>query len=375
MEVVRKEIVGENAWNHDHEGDDKLEKGGEDNAPLAFGEGFGAESALDDVLVEAPIKEVWNPEPQQESRPRDVGVLQWSHHVELATRAIGAVSHQSLAVAPVVQEPEAVPGPGVLEVLHGGLRIGDLRGDEGFRWGVSKGLHGQPHDDCAAKDKPRSPDEIGPCAGLETTRKNIGRREDSDEPATGHQIPQDRQTRVISRDELRTAENDGCGRDHHQHKYCQKCHDDACREAEAVFEEFRNRVNSGAQKPRKEEKCHQHQRDRRHPLIRRYGHAKPICGRAGHSHKLLGGDIGRDEGEAHQPPGEAPTGKKVAARTALLGAAFIAGLPDAKRDHTNNGDGKEGEFKDQIHGIYERLGKFEDALLSQKFSGVSRKMP
>ena len=48
---------------------------------------------------------------------------------------------------------------------------------------------------------------------------------------------------------------------------------------------------------------------------------------AGHADELLGRDVGGDQGEADQPPGQAAAGEEVAGG-AFIGVDFIPAFPD-----------------------------------------------
>ena len=259
--------------------------------------------------------------------------------MEFASRAVRAVLDDGFAVAAVIQQDESVQRVGVFQVLDGRLGVGDFGGDEGFSGSFAEGVHGEPHDDSAAHDEAGTPDEVGPSAGLETARENIGRRENADEPATGHEITEEGCACVVTGNEFRTAEDHRGGRHDHEDKNREKRHGETRGEAEAVFEEFRNRVDAGAEEAGQKEKRHQHERDGGHPFVGRHGHSQPVRGRAGHADELLRRDIRGDQRKADEPPSETATGEEVAAGAGTL-ATFIAGFPDAKRNHADYGDGE-----------------------------------
>ena len=66
-----EQVEGHDAGEDDDERDDELQGGGEHDAFLALGERFRAERPLGDVLVEAPVEEVRDPQADDQRRPRD----------------------------------------------------------------------------------------------------------------------------------------------------------------------------------------------------------------------------------------------------------------------------------------------------------------
>ena len=70
LHVRGEEVEGDDPG-HDHdEGYQELEEGGENDAALALRERCRPEGALGNVLVEAPVVEVRDPEADDEGRPR-----------------------------------------------------------------------------------------------------------------------------------------------------------------------------------------------------------------------------------------------------------------------------------------------------------------
>ena len=54
-----------------------------------------------------------------------------------------------------------------------------------------------------------------------------------------------------------------------------------------------------------------HQRDSGQPFIPGNGHAHPVGRFSGHPHKLFRGNVGGNQGETHQPPGQTAAGKEI----------------------------------------------------------------
>ena len=90
LQIIAVQVVGQDAGNHHYKRDDELEERGEHNAHLAFRQGLGSQRTLHDVLVQAPVEEVGNPETQAKGRPRDFRIVSRTDHVELAAHGIHA---------------------------------------------------------------------------------------------------------------------------------------------------------------------------------------------------------------------------------------------------------------------------------------------
>ena len=92
-----KHHVGHNARNDHDERDEQLEEGRESQALLRFGQRFGGKCPLDDVLVEAPIVEVGDP--QSTNQHRDAwqivvfGVISGQNQVHSVASHISEMAH------------------------------------------------------------------------------------------------------------------------------------------------------------------------------------------------------------------------------------------------------------------------------------------
>ena len=86
-----------------------------------------------------------------------------------------------------------------------------------------------------------------------------------------------------------------------------------------------------AQEERQKEEGHDDQRNGRQPLVAGRGQPLVISCLAGHAHKLLGGNIGRDQRHTDQPPLETAARQEVG-----LAVALVATLPNANPHHDND---------------------------------------
>ena len=79
---------GRDARENDDDGHQELQEGRENDAFLSFPEALGRQRSLDDVLIEAPVRDVHDPQPAKEHRqPRQIVVV----------RVVGREDHRELA--------------------------------------------------------------------------------------------------------------------------------------------------------------------------------------------------------------------------------------------------------------------------------------
>ena len=321
---------------HDDEWDHQFQQRGKDDTFLTLGQRLRPQRALRDVLIQSPIEEIRNPQPDHQRSPRDRRIGQRPHHVCLAIRQ-----------RPSVEVPEPLQGSGVLEAVDGHLLIA-RRLDEFFRSGVGQNRQGEKEHDRPACDERRALQQIGPGTRLEAAGKHVDRRQRADDPAADRDVPQiiagHGHALEIARDDLGSRINDRGGRHADQDDQRGNRHDQAGKRVVAVLEKLRNRVDAAAEERGQEDKGHHDERDGGHPLVTGDRHAQPVGCLATHSHELLGRDIGGDQRESHQPPGQAAARQEV-----ILGPVFAVrllprALPQPNGDNGHHEDDEDDEI-------------------------------
>ena len=81
--VCREKVEGDYSGDYNYKGNYQFKARRKYYALLPFREARRAEGSLNDVLVEAPIVEIGNPQANYESRPRNFRVVGWQEHREL----------------------------------------------------------------------------------------------------------------------------------------------------------------------------------------------------------------------------------------------------------------------------------------------------
>lgn len=159
------EVEGDDTGDDDDEGDEEFHPGGEHDTALALGEGGGAERALGDVLVEAPVVEVGDPYAEEEGGPGEDGVGGGKEH-----------GH-----AGFIEVPEALDTAGVgVEGVDDDCAAEGVGDGGGFRGGAELG-EGEEHDDGAADDEGATLEEVGPGAGFEAAGGDIDHGDEADD--------------------------------------------------------------------------------------------------------------------------------------------------------------------------------------------------
>ena len=335
-QVLVVEVIGQDTGDDDHEGDEQLEESREHDTELTLLQALGSEGALHDVLVEAPVEEVGNPETEQVNRPRHDRVVLLAHHVQLAADAVDAVLHGT-----GIEVPEAVEA--IRESVAGGSEgIAGVvsRAGSGINDGLGQGVHatqgrnGVVSHHTAAYDECCAPDQVRPSAGLEAADKHVDRSADGHDDAARGEA------------EVKVDGNDGGTRIDHrsggntdQDEQVDNSHRDTRDAVETLLQELRNGVHTALEEHGQEGESHNDEHDGRQPFITRNGEAQPVRCLAAHAHELLRGNVRRQQGETHQPPAETATGQEVIRRA--VPAAFLllvssAGLPDAQADDTDD---------------------------------------
>ena len=271
--------------------------------------------ALGDVLVQAPVVEVRDPQTQQKGRPRQHLVIRGQEHV-----------HPYL-----VQFPETVNRPGILgkgfeahgagfDVFHKSKLI---RRSAEF-------LECENHDNRTAEDQRAALNQVGPGARLQSAGRHVHHRNKAN-----HQSGF-RHRNIVAHlarhrvDRQRPGVGDRAQQNHVDEK-CRHRHDRPRRGIVADFQKLRHRIDARPQEVRQKGKSHDHERYRRHPFVAGNRQAD-VAGRvAAHAHQLLRGNISGNQGESDQPPFQAPAGQEVVF-TGLLVPAF----PKPDGDHRGN---------------------------------------
>jgi hypothetical protein len=220
------------------------------------------------------------------------------------------------------------------ELLGRDARVGG-RGREGGRIRLAQGMHGVVHHDPAADNQGGALKQVGPRAGLQSAREDVDGGRDADNPAGDREVAQveteQRLALEVHADDLRAGVDDG-GRGHaDENDHGADGHDGAGEDVVAVFEKLGDRVDAALEEGGQEYERDENQRDGGHPLVTGDGHAQPVGRLAAHADELLRGDVGGDEREADQPPGQAPAGEKV-----VLPRFLFAALGNADRDHAGH---------------------------------------
>ena len=100
----------------------------------------------------------------------------------------------------------------------------------------------------------------------------------------------------------------------------------------AVLQELGHGENARLEEVGQEEERDNDQCDGCHPFIARYSQPEPLCRAAAHPYELLGGDIGGDQAEADQPPGQTSTGEEVVLGILVRVVVVALALPETDAD-------------------------------------------
>jgi len=100
------------------------------------------------------------------------------------------------------------------------------------------------------------------------------------------------------------------------------------------------------QKRRNEEEGNDDERDGGHPLIAGDRHPQPVRRLAAHADELLGRDVGRDQRETDQPPGQTAAGEEVILSSVLAVDLLAPALPEADADDDHHEDHEHDDVDD-----------------------------
>ena len=341
-QIIAVQIVGQNAGYHYHERDDQFEESGEHDAHLAFRQGLGSERTLHDVLVEAPVKKVGNPQAQAKGRPRDFGIVRRTDHMQLAAHSVHAAGRIPGIKFKETRYPVPEAVGRIPQGSHRSPGIGGCGLHQVIRICSAQGHQGKIGHYAAAYNQGGAPEQVRPGTGLQTAHEYIhGTAECDDDAADGNIAKVDTHGAVAGKEygnHLGPGVNNAGGRHAHQNQERSNSHQGTCRSIIALFQEFRNGIHPAFQQFGKETESHDHQRNGGQPFITGNRHAHPVGGLAGHAHKLLRGNIGGNQGKADEPPGQAAAGQEIVGSALCFLFFFrllrITALPDTQSNDT-----------------------------------------
>ena len=216
----------------------------------------------------------------------------------------------------------------------------------------------EDRDERSAQQKGYALEQVRPDHGREAAVDGVGARRDPDQPDTQDDVYlEDRAQRESAGVENRRQRHEHV-REHHE-----RGHDRARPDIEAVFEVFGNGVDARLQKLRQEEKGRNDQGDGGRPFVAGDGKAQVVPA-PGHTHELLGRDVGGDQGESDQPPGQLTSRKEVVFRGGFVPGG-VQRYPDDDRNERTERDDVErmqrhgGEYRER--GTAGALSGSEDA--------------
>ena len=105
----------------------------------------------------------------------------------------------------------------------------------------------------------------------------------------------------------------------------------------AELQVLRDRVDAGLQEPGQEEESDQHEGNRGHPFVAGDGEAE-VVSLARHADEVLGRDVGRDERETDQPPGQVAPGQEVVACVVLSAGGVQRDAHHEEQEADEGGD-------------------------------------
>ena len=307
--------VGDDARNNHDQRKDHFHARGEEKAFLRFSERFRGQSALDDVLVEAPVIHVRDPHPADQhpdaGKVVEFGMSLVQNHVELVARGIHHMGEAGQNAAIGCERVE-----------------GDEGGEE------------------SAHDKQHDLDHIRPGHRGQAAVQRIGGGQDAEEEDARHEVG------AIA------DAHDGVDRLRAEVEHRGQVHEDEQRDpehgqngfqgaVETLLDELRDGVQALLDEDRKQELGHEDEREGRHPFVRSDGQADGEA-RTRHADELLGRDVRGDERGADSPPGQCLTGEEIVVGVGLM-TFFGAGDPQSQSD---DGQDVKGENDDVDHGAF-----------------------
>ena len=305
----RVEAEGHDAGDDDDERQDHLEAARERQPALSLLQRLARQRPLDDVLVAAPVEQVGHPHAAQE-------------HAEARQQLVGVLARaRVVGVDQLARAQDHVEA--VRQVLH---QLDEARqhaaaGPVGRAVGVER-QHGREQ---SAADEHDHLHHVGPGDGLQAAVDRVDGREDGQpgdppEQRHAHDALQRESAEVEDRRQV----------DEHVDQEPEHGQERPHAAVVALLQELRHRKDAFFEVDREEEVGDHQERHRRHPLVAGDGQAQAEA-RAGHSDKLLGRDVRRDQRGADGPPRERLAGQEV-----VLGVLDVALLlardPEADAD-------------------------------------------
>eukprot|EP01136_Pigoraptor_vietnamica_P011867 Opistho-1_new@51206 len=256
-EVGRKHHRGDPRQHDDHR-HQQLEKGGEHDALLRFGQALRRERTLDDILVEPPIGQVRDPHAADQHR--DAGQI-------LVEGVVGGQDHVEMPRQFAGQAAEAPD---------------DARVTADF---AERDARNQQ----TAQNKQRDLDDVGERDRLQPAVKLVEQRKAAEREQRDILIDP---RHLVDRD--RTEPHDRCEVHEDIEREPEDRHQRADVGAVALFEELRHREDLVADEDRKKKFADDQQRERRHPFVGGDRQTDRIA-RSRHADDLLGRNIGGDQ--------------------------------------------------------------------------------
>ena len=288
--VLRHHVGGDARNDHD-ERQDELQAGGKQDTALTFLQRLGRQRPLDDVLIEAPVVDVGHPHAAH--KHTDAGQV----HVFRM---------------PLVQDHREFVGRRRVNRLEAGPHAAPA----GHRVQCEVGR------DQAAKDEENHLDHIRPGDRRKPAVQRVGRREGREaehpvEHRNAHDGLQGQRAQVQHGGEV-DEDVEGDPEDRQDGLELGRV---------PLLDELGNGVQPLLDEDGQEVLADDDEGQRRHPLVGRDGQADLETG-ARHADELFGGNVGRDEGGAHRPPGQGFAGEEIV--FGVLGVALlVAGDPES----------------------------------------------
>ena len=274
------QVVRDQSGQYQIEGAEQLQQPGQQYALLPFREGAGAEGALDDLLVGAPVEHVDQQHARKERGERN-----------RLLRAAEAVEHLRLVV---------------LHILETGDQPLAVTGD----------LQREVDDHETAGQKTDAVQQIGDRDGAQSAEQRVDRTDHADRD---HDHVEQRQVahaghgaQVEDADQsLRAGVEHDRQQDHHIGGEEDQVRDRTGGAVEAQFEELRHRRDAAFQEAGQEKERHRDQGDHRDHFPRHHAEAvgEGVSVQADH---LFGGEVGQQQRTGDEREGQRPPGQKIA---------------------------------------------------------------
>ena len=270
--------------------------------------------------------------------------------MQLAADTVGGTFHITGVQVHHAAQTVAELGTGGSQSLSGSVGRGSGSGHHALRQGrvCTQGHDGKVGHHTAAHDKGSTPDKVGPGAGLQTTHIHVHRGSTGNDKAAG------RHGKVkVHGNHAGTGVNHSGGGHTHQNQQVHESHDNAGHTIVAFLQELGNGEHAALQQHGQEGEGHNHQNDGGKPFIASDSQTQPVGGLTAHTHELLRGNVGSQQGETHEPPAQATAGQEVVGSALFLllfsGFGRVAGFPDTQTDYTHHNHAEDNHFPQGKH--------------------------